>query len=87
MVDGLTWNIITIIIRNTPHPPCPDAPPWGSTQAQAEDHQLGTGRDVTFMKQRDVFTSTSPILIPLILPVHRISAWKTRINGDGPCSK
>ena len=50
MVDGLTWNIVTIIIRNAPHPPSPDGPPWGSTQAQAdaqaEDQHLGTDSNI-----------------------------------------
>ena len=56
MVDGLTWNIVTIIIRNAPHPPSPDGPPWGSTQgqadAQAEDQHLGSSKVSTCIQQR-----------------------------------
>ena len=72
MVDGLTWNIVTIIIRNAPHPPSPDGPPWGSTQGQAdpqgEDQHLGRGRVSTesktfssqgcFVKNKYYFDST-----------------------------
>ena len=62
MVDGLTWNIVTIIIRNAPHPPSPDGPPWGSTQAHAdahaEDQNLGTEDNFLFPQLICYFDST-----------------------------